>query len=362
MKYIHKKIKNGKDGVSFEVKLDFSELEPFRQEAYKKLSSKVKVPGFRPGKAPKSKVEPLIATDVLDEALGKLLSQIAYEIIIEQKARPLDTPKYEVKKLSAKEGIEFIFTYVNYPTIKHGDYSKIKVTKQSPEVKDTEVEEVIKSIINSSIKPEKIKELAKTKEIVEKHTTGSGKDAKEHEHIKLDFELNDKLVKELGYEKEKTLKDVKEMVKTRLLNIKSEQLLNEYNAKVLDEALKLAKFEIPSILIEGEVKRQEDIFSTRLKELKLDTNTYLTTQKTSIEQKRKEWEEESVKQISIDLLLISLAEEKGEVATDEDVQKEIDSISDPQTKSQYNSSRAREYVRTVITRQKGMKRLLEKIK
>lgn len=362
MKYTHKEVSRDKDKVEYEVTVEYKELEPFKESVYKELSKGVKLDGFRPGKAPREKIEAAIGSKLITEAIGRLLPMVAYEVMQKEEDRPVHAPEYDLKDVDEEKGIKFNFAFVNYPEVKLGDFTKIKVKKDIEKVTDADLETVIKSIIRSSVAPEKIRELSKVTEMEKGKNLKKKDDSKKEEpkeKVIDDFELNDDLVKELGYETEKTLEELKKAVRARLEQMKEEQAENEYNSKVLEEAIKLSKFEIPEMFLHNEMHIYEHQFMDRLKELKLDADTYLATQGSSMEKKKEEWEKQAKDKISIDLVLITLANENDSVATNEEVEKEIESIENPEVKKQYQSDSAKEYVRTVITRQRGMLKLLE---
>ncbi len=353
MKYNFKETKRDKDKVEYEVEVEYEEINPFKEEVYSEMSKTIKLDGFRPGKAPREKIEQKLGTKLITESIGRLLPIVAYEIMQTQKDRPVHAPEYDLKKINEKDGIVFTFSFVNYPEVKLGDFSKIKVKRDVEEVKEDEIDSVIKSIVRSSVPPQKIKELTKV-------TESKKKNSKKDEETPIeDFELNDKLIKELGYKKEDTLAKMRKAVKERLVQSKEEQADNAYTSQVIEEAIKLSKFEIPDVFIDNEIKMYEDQFNSRLDELKLDQETYLKTQGSNIEKKREEWKKQAVDKISIDLVLINLANEHKDVATDEDIDFEIEKITDPEVRKQYKTDQAREYVRSVITRQRGLAKLLE---
>ncbi|MCA9387034.1 hypothetical protein KC669_03295 [Candidatus Dojkabacteria bacterium] len=357
MKYTVKEKERTKDKVEYSVTVEYAEIEPFKEEFFSELSKTIKLDGFRPGKAPREKIEEKIGAKLVTEALGRLLPEVAYEIMQKNEDRPVDAPHYHLGKVSEKDGIEFEFHFVNYPDVKLGDFTKIKVEKKVEKITKKDIETVIKSIIRSSVPPQKIEEL--TKVTYEASNVKSKKEGKPEGKTIKDFELNDALVKELGYEEEKTLDQVEKSVEERLKTVKEEQAENEYHSKVIEEAIKLSKFEIPDMFVENEVKVYESQFNDRLTELKLDRDTYLTTQGTDIEKKKEEWKKQAIEKISVDLVLINLANEHKSVATDADIDAEIDAITDPAVKAQYTNQNAREYVRSVITKQRGMLKLLE---
>ncbi len=361
MKYTYKETVRDKNKVEYEVNVDFKELEQFKEEVFSELSKTVKMDGFRPGKVPKDKVEQKLGGKLITESIGRLLPRVAYEIMQKEEDRPVHAPEYDLKKADEKEGILFTFQFVNYPEVKLGDFKKIKIKREVEPVNDEDIEAVVKNIVRSSIPPQKIKELTEVIEVKPKNTKkDDSKEEKKEEEVRIsDFKLNDKLVEALGYENEKTLKDINKAVRERLEQLKEEQANNAYTSKVIEEAIKLSKFEIPDMFIENEAGIYEDQFNSRLEELKLDRDTYLATQGTDIEKKKEEWKKQAIEKISVDLVLISLANEHNTVAEEKDIDEEIEKIADPEVKKQYRSESAREYVRSVITRQRGLSKLIE---
>ncbi len=394
MKYDYKNTLDTVDKKEYEVTLEYSELDTFIEISYKILAADVKIQGFRPGKAPRDLIESKLGAKLVTDALGRLLPTATYEIIEKEKDRPVEAPAYDLKEMDKEKGIKYSFSFVNYPTIKVGDIKKIKVEKKEAEITEDDIESVIKNVVRSSLSIEKIKELTKVKEesATSSQPTAKNKKAKEskeeqahahdehdhnhdhsdHDHTHqhsheekpveaVDFELNDALIQELKYEKEKTLEEVKKSVKAKLTEMKKQQVEDEYANKIVDEVVKISDVKVPKLFLTREVENTENQFSERLKELKLDVETYLQTQGSNLEQKRKEWEEQAKKRIAIDLLLINIADQNGGVAKDEEIENEISAIEDPKVRNQYESKNAREYIRTVMTRQKGLKKLLEMV-
>jgi len=369
MEYTYKNLVKNKDEHKYEVKVEFKELIPFQDEAYKVLSKDVKIEGFRPGMAPRKMIESKLGSKVLVEAINRLLPAVTLEIAEKEGLKPVTAPNYDLQTTDPKEGIIFTFSVVNYPEVTLGDFKKIKVKKKKPSITQKEVDEVIRSIIKSSLKPEKIKELTKAKEQKSEKAKESNSDkAKKHKSKKEDkaevqeFELNDKLVKELGYEEEKTLKSLRESVKRRLEEVKEKEAAEKYTDEVLQEAVKLSKFDIPELFIERETENMEKQFMSRLEELKLDADTYLKTQGSSLEEKKKEWKKDAKKKVEIDILLVNIADQMDSVASDDDVAEEIEKIQDKKVRDEYKESdNAKEYVRSVITKQRGLAKLMEEV-
>jgi len=89
-------LKSEKNGhvVSLEIEISAEEIETKVQKAFLKLSQSAKVPGFRPGKAPRSVFEKYYGLQpLLEEGLDQALSHAYQEAVQELKLYPIDLPK-----------------------------------------------------------------------------------------------------------------------------------------------------------------------------------------------------------------------------------------------------------------------------
>lgn len=370
----YKQTKNTKNEVEYMVTIPFVRFEKQKDIVFEKLASEVQLPGFRPGKGPKAVIEEKLGTKLFTEALNELIPEVTYEIIVKEKLNPITAPNYDVKTVDPAKGIEYSFSFVSYPEVKLGDFSKISIKKGEVSVSDSEIEEIIRNIVRSTLKPEELKKLESKKSNVEKSETSKAPKhkkedknkkttSKKQEEEKLqDFELTDELIAKLGYEEEKTLSSLKASVRKKLTEMKNEQLENEYNSKVISKALELSTFEIPDMLLEQEVANLEADFTSRLKELSIQPDEYLKSQGTSLEEKRKEWEKIAQERIGSDLVLIKIASTHDLLASEKDVDDEVEKITDENIKKQYQNKKARDYVKTVITKQRGALKLIEMVK
>lgn len=126
---------------------DESDLIEIKKTATMRLQPKVSAPGFRKGKVPLKVVakelgEKTIQTEVLEEAINTLYSRAMNQ----EKLRPLDQPKIEIKKFVPYSDIEFSAEVEIIPPVKLGDYKKIKQKRSKVEVKDKEIDEVIENM------------------------------------------------------------------------------------------------------------------------------------------------------------------------------------------------------------------------
>lgn len=370
MKYTYKVLSNTKDETEVEVTVDFAEFLTIKDEVFNDLSREVKIPGFRPGKGPKEVIEQKIGSKLLNESVSKLLPRPAIEIIEKEKFRPVTQVHYDVTKFDEKEGITYKFHFTNFPTIKLGDLSKVKVKKEVSETKPEEIDDVIKSIMRSSVKPEllekyKIEKPEKEKKAIKPKDEDKKESKKEEKKEEIDFELNDELVKALGYQKEQNLDELRKAVKARLEDLRNNQAEEEYVSKLVKEIIEISDVSIPESFIKTEIENYENDFKYRLKNLNLDVETYLQTQGTTLEKKREEWKKMAEDKVATDVLLINISLEHNVAPTEENVQQEIEAITDDSLKAEYDTDKGREMIRTVLMRRNGLnklKELVEKVK
>src|SRR5579872_1280924 len=82
--------------VELEIAIPPEDLEVARNQAFRELSKKAKIPGFRPGKVPRGIFEQHYGRGLIEErALGNVVPA-AYEKAVEElDLYPLDHPNYE---------------------------------------------------------------------------------------------------------------------------------------------------------------------------------------------------------------------------------------------------------------------------
>src|ERR1700743_3724866 len=85
----------------------FDELKPSFDRAYRKLAKQVRIPGFRPGKAPARVLESRLGRGVvLDEVVNEAIPAKYMEAVNGDKVRPLGQPNIEVTKIDDGQTLE----------------------------------------------------------------------------------------------------------------------------------------------------------------------------------------------------------------------------------------------------------------
>ena len=148
--------------VELTVTLGKEELSDAKLVALKKLSRKVKVPGFREGRAPASVAEKHIDANVLSgETLENAVSKAVAQAFMKQDIRALNTPQIEVTKYVPGESVEFKAVSEVFPEVELGDYKKLKAKMPKLEVKEQEVKDVLSNIQSSFSDKKEVKRAAK---------------------------------------------------------------------------------------------------------------------------------------------------------------------------------------------------------
>lgn len=127
------------------------------------IAKTTKLPGFRPGKAPKAMLKQKYRASVLGEVLDDMLKNAADEIIKNNKLRPAVMPEINLTVFGDGKDIEFDVVVEVLPEIKLGDFSKITLEKLTAEVPAEEVEKAIRYVAESRKETAKVEEDRSTK-------------------------------------------------------------------------------------------------------------------------------------------------------------------------------------------------------
>ncbi len=132
----------GPTRVRLAVEVPFEELKPSLDAAYRKIAGQIRVPGFRPGKAPARVIDQRVGRGaVLEEALNDALPRAYSEAVRESGVKALGQPDIEVTKLDDGQSLSFTAEVDVRPEITVPDLDGISVTVDDVEVSDADVDE-----------------------------------------------------------------------------------------------------------------------------------------------------------------------------------------------------------------------------
>ncbi|WP_026343252.1 trigger factor [Nocardia sp. BMG111209] len=133
--------------VRINVEVPFEELKPDFDRAYKALANQVRIPGFRPGKAPARLLEARLGRGaILEQVVNDALPARYSEAVSTADVKVIGRPEIEITKI--EDGAELAFTAeVDVrPEITLPDYSSIAVTVDPITVGDEDIEQQLQSL------------------------------------------------------------------------------------------------------------------------------------------------------------------------------------------------------------------------
>ena len=133
--------------VRINVEVPFTELEPDFDRAFKELAKQVRLPGFRPGKAPRKLLEARIGRGaVLEQVVNDALPSRYSEAVSTSDLKPLGQPEIEITKLEDNEELVFTAEVDIRPEITLPELESLKITVDPIEVTDEEVDAELQSL------------------------------------------------------------------------------------------------------------------------------------------------------------------------------------------------------------------------
>ncbi|MFF5036372.1 trigger factor [Nocardia salmonicida] len=133
--------------VRINVEVPFEELKPDFDKAYKALAQQVKIPGFRPGKAPAKLIETRVGRGaVLEQVVNDALPARYAEAVQATEVKVIGQPEIEITKIEDGEELAFTAEVDVRPEIALPDYSGIEVSVDSFTIGDDDIEEQLTSL------------------------------------------------------------------------------------------------------------------------------------------------------------------------------------------------------------------------
>jgi trigger factor len=133
--------------VRINVEVPFTELEPDFERAFTQLAQQVRLPGFRPGKAPRKLLEARIGRGaVLEQVVNDALPSRYSEAVTTSEIRPLGQPDIEITKLEDNEELVFTAEVDIRPDIEIPDLKALEIEVDPIEVSDEDVDTELQNL------------------------------------------------------------------------------------------------------------------------------------------------------------------------------------------------------------------------
>lgn len=128
--------------VKLNVEVPFEELSGEFDRAYKSLAQQIRIPGFRPGKAPAKLIEARVGRDsILAQVVNDALPSKYSQAVAETETKAIGQPEIDLAELVYGETISFTAEVDVRPEIELPDYASLAVEVDAIETDDAAVDE-----------------------------------------------------------------------------------------------------------------------------------------------------------------------------------------------------------------------------
>jgi trigger factor len=331
VKSVEKKEKNL---VELTIEVSKETFDAAVDKAYRRSASKMNVPGFRKGKAPRKIIEAMYGQGVFYQDAVDGTWQEAYRQAVEKEGlEPVGQPDVEVEKIGA-EGYTFIARVDVYPEIEIGQYKGLSAYAPPAEVSETEIDAEVERLRERNASLMTVERPAKTGDTVildyegfiegtpfdggkgEKQTLelGSGRfipgfeeklegaEAGDEPDIEVSFpedyhaehlagkpvifkckihevkeknlpDADDEFAKDIS--EFETLEEYKGSLRKRILEVRERESGNAFENALLDQIIPTIKGDIPEAMIQQQVENLISEFSYTLRQRGMNLQGYM---------------------------------------------------------------------------------------
>lgn len=337
------KIKNSdKNKVNYEVSFEKNEVENVYKGILNYFSNRIKIPGFRPGKAPLNLVKNFIEEETLMDELKKRLRDMAIEKIFSENKNFFPSIDVNFTDFNLDSPFFSLTTYI-IPDVK--DIEVESITEELKDVKDEEIEKRIE-LLKEEMKEYIPKDgsIEKGDYVVLKYKfLDIGEEEKEisiivgeNKNLLENFVLNMKIGenKEIEIENKKLMIQIVEIKKPKYPEI-DENFFKEFEVSNIDELkekvkktiikerfnddfiesiinrkfLEINDFYVPKTYIEDETTHRIEHLKEELIKSGITLEDFLKIRNKSFEELRKDFDKSSSDQIKLDIILSLLSKD-----------------------------------------------------
>ena len=132
--------------VKLSIEVDESEFDSNIDAAFRKIAHEVRMPGFRPGKAPRKVLEARIGIDAArGQALNDAIPQYLSRAVREHAVDLIATPEVNITDGTETGPVKFEATCEVRPEITVPGYNGLRIEMTNPEMSDEEFQEAVDS-------------------------------------------------------------------------------------------------------------------------------------------------------------------------------------------------------------------------
>ncbi|MBX5444045.1 trigger factor [Sphaerobacter sp.] len=373
--------------VRLDIVADSDEFNQALDRAFRRVNQQVRIPGFRPGKAPRFILEQRLGREVLvEEAQREIMDTLYRRALDQENLIPVSDPQVDVYQ---DEPVGFRVEVQVYPEVDLGDYRSIRLDPREVEVTDADVDEALAEVQRANavwVEPaEKRAPKDGDQVIIDLEVTRDGEPFQEplqgadfvlgesslfsqieeaikslhpgetaefditfeeddekvspeirgstlHYRLTLNEikerelpELDDDLAKSVGdYE---TLDDLRAAIREDLLRSRALAARAEFYDQAVEALAKQATLEIPEAMVTSQLDREVEQLRTRLAQQGSSLEEYLRFEGQTLEEFKESRREDAVRRLRNSLVLEAFAEAEGIDVDQEDLLGEIERLS-----------------------------------
>lgn len=132
--------------VEFKVSVPAAEVNKAYEQVWAGLARDVRVPGFRPGKAPRKVIENRVGKGYVEAQVRDRLLETHYSQGLRDLKLNLVDATIDPQDVKSGESFEFTVKGETYPEVKLGDWKQAQVTAQAPEITDEVLEQTLNDL------------------------------------------------------------------------------------------------------------------------------------------------------------------------------------------------------------------------
>ena len=133
--------------VKLSIEVPFVDLKPHIDGAYKSLSEKITIPGFRKVKVPSAMIDQRVGRGaVLDEAINAAIPTFYSQAAKDNDVLVIGRPTVEVTELKDNENFSFTIEVDIRPDIALPNFSEIKLEVDDVKVSDADIDEQVQAL------------------------------------------------------------------------------------------------------------------------------------------------------------------------------------------------------------------------
>ena len=126
--------------VRLKVAVPANEFEAAIDAAFRKLAREVRIPGFRPGKAPRRLLEAHLGAEIArEQALRDALPEYYSKAVVAEELDTIAPPELEITSGQEEGDVEFDAVVEVRPQVEIEGYDALQITIEDPSVEDAEI-------------------------------------------------------------------------------------------------------------------------------------------------------------------------------------------------------------------------------